>query len=339
MAENLHLPTQKTEITVKISPSILVSTALFVAGIYILLRIKSIIFVLLIAYIMSVGLNKGINKLQNKYHWRRGLAAALVYVIFVITILAFLSFVVPPLINESAHLLSGLNLADAQGTFLGYDLNLDGLTKIVDTFGTSISKAFSLISSTFSGVFVAITTIIISLYMTLDRPKLFDSIAGLTTNKKYLNIIREFLLEVDDQLGNWIRGEVILMTVIGLMTFVAALIIGVPYALPLAIFAGLMEVVPNVGPLATAIVAALVAWISLGWPSAVAMIIVCIVIQQLENNLIVPRIMRSNVGINPLVSIIGILVGASLFGIVGALLAIPVVIVGRSFYMAWRKYN
>jgi predicted PurR-regulated permease PerM len=339
MAEPRPNPVQKSEITVKISPSILIYAAAFVAGFFLLLKIKSIIFVLLIAYIISVGLNKAINKLQAKYRMRRGMAAALVYLLFILVIGSFLSFVVPPLVNESAVLFSGLNSSFDQEHLFGYELNFDGLSKVLSTFGSSISTAFSVISSTFSGVFVAITTLIISLYITLDRPHFSDRLASLTKNKKHLRILGDFMMEVDDQLGNWIRGEVILMTIIGILTFIAALVVGVPYALPLAIFAGLMEVVPNVGPLATAIVAALVAWVSLGWPSAVVMIVACIVIQQLENNLIVPRIMKSNVGLNPLTSIISILLGANLFGILGALLAIPVVIVARSFYFAWNKNN
>lgn len=328
---------EKKEITVKISPSILFYALAIAAALFLLQKLKSIIIILFIAYIISVGLNKAINKLQHKYGWRRGVAAGVSYVLFVVVLVSFLSFVVPPLASESVVLLNTLNKSLDNGSFFGVELNFDGLSKILNVFGSSVAQAFNVISSTFSGVFIAITTLIVSFYMTLDRPRLLEQATQLTKNNRQARTLRDFFIEVDEQLGNWLRSEIILMTIIGALTFVAAVIIGVPYALPLAIFAGLMEIVPNIGPTITAIVAGLIAYFSLGWGGAAGMIVASIIIQQLENSLIVPRVMKSNVGLNALTSIIGILSGAALFGIIGALLAIPVIIVGRSLYIAWDK--
>ena len=129
------------------------------------------------------------------------------------------------------------------------------------------------------------------------------------------------------------------MLIVGAITFVGVMILGVPYPLPLALLAGLLEVIPNVGPTVSAIPAIILAAINLGWPATIATLVLYIVIQQLENNLIVPRVMKKNVDVNGLTSILCILIGGSLFGVVGALLAVPLFIVLRTIFEVWRKYT
>ena len=128
------------------------------------------------------------------------------------------------------------------------------------------------------------------------------------------------------------------MMIVGGITFVGTALIGVPYALPLALFAGLMEAVPNVGPTIAAIPAVFLALVNLGWGGTAAVLILYVIIQQLENNLIVPRVMKKNVDVNGLTSILCILVGGTLFGVAGALLAVPLFIVLRTIFETWRKY-
>jgi len=328
----------KQELTVKISPSIVIFTFLFIAGIWLAMQIKAIIFMTFIAYIISVGLNKGIDRLENKLKLHRTLGVLIVYILFVALLSLFIAFVFPPLIKELSVLLTSLQLPTVfQNELKNFEVNFGSIKGLLDTFGTSITTAFTIISSTFSGAFAVITTMVISLYFSLEKPKIIDGLAGFFS-KSRVEEIKEFFNETDNQLGNWIRGEMILMTVIGLMTFLGLIALKVPYALPLAIIAGLLEIVPNIGPIFSALPAIAVAFLTFGWPVAIAVTILYLVVQQLENNLIVPKIMRSNVNINPLVSILGILIGAKLFGIIGALLAVPIFIVFRTIFAAWKKH-
>lgn len=328
----------KNELTIKISPSIVIFTALFVAGVWLAMQIKAIIFMTFIAYIISVGLNKGIDKLENKLKLHRIFGVLIVYSLFISTISLFLAFIFPPLIKEVSNLFYNIQLPSMfQGQLKNFEVNFNSIKSLLDALGTSVSTAFTILSNTFSGAFVAITTIVVSIYFSLEKPKLIKDIAGLI-NKNRIDEVKTFFHEVDNQLGNWIRGEIILMTIIGLMTFIGLLILKVPYALPLAIIAGTLEVVPNIGPLFSAVPAVLVAFLTLGWPSALLVTALYIIVQQLENNLIVPKVMKTNVDINPLVSILGILIGAKIFGVVGALLAVPIFIVSRTVYTTWKKY-
>ncbi len=330
--------TNKNEILVKISPSIIIFTALFGAAIWLAMQIKAIIFMTFIAYIISVGLNKGIDKLESKFRLHRIFGVLITYSLFISVISVFLAFVFPPLVKEVSNLLINVQLPVIfQGQMENFEVNFSSIKGLMDTFGTSISTAFNIISSTFSGAFVLITTMVISLYFSLEKPKLIKELAGFL-NQERAEEAKSFFNEMDNQLGNWIRGEIILMTIIGLMTFLSLWLIKVPYALPLAIIAGVLEIVPNIGPVFSAIPAVAIAFLAFGWPAAAITAAIYLVIQQLENNLIVPKIMRTNVNINPLVSILGILIGAKLFGVVGALLAVPIFIVARTVFTTWKKY-
>lgn len=328
----------KQELTVKISPSIVIFTFLFIAGIWLAMQIKAIIFMTFIAYIISVGLNKGIDKLEKKLKLPRLFGVLIIYILFIALLSLFVSFIFPPLIKELSILLTNIRLPVVfQEQFKNFEVNLGSIKGLFDTFGTSITTAFAIITSTFSGAFVAITTMVISLYFSLEKPKIIDGLAGFFS-KSRVEEIKDFFHEIDSQLGNWIRGEMILMTIIGLMTFLGLIILKVPYALPLAIIAGLLEIVPNIGPIFSAVPAIAVAFLTFGWPVTIAVTVLYLAVQQLENNLIVPKIMRTNVNINPLVSILGILIGAKLFGVIGALLAVPIFIVLRTVFITWKKY-
>ena len=127
---------------------------------------------------------------------------------------------------------------------------------------------------------------------------------------------------METKVGSYVAGQAILCLIIGLMALVAYWLIGLSNALVLAFIAGVMEAVPLIGPLLGAIPAALVG-LSLGPGKLVWVIVATVVIQQLENNLLVPRVMRKTVGVNPFVSLLALFAFSSLLGLAGALMAIP----------------
>jgi predicted PurR-regulated permease PerM len=134
--------------------------------------------------------------------------------------------------------------------------------------------------------------------------------------------IRELILAIETKVGFYIIGQVVLCLVIGVMALLAYLLIGLPNAFVLALIAGVLEAVPMVGPLLGAVPAALVA-LSIGPDKLVWVIVSTVVIQQLENSLLVPRVMKKAVGVNPFVTLLALFAFSSFFGIAGALMAIP----------------
>ena len=142
--------------------------------------------------------------------------------------------------------------------------------------------------------------------------------------------IRDFISEVEEKVGRFILGQGILCLIIGIMALVAYLLIGLPYALILAILAGILEAVPIVGPILGAIPALLVA-LSMDPTRALWVIAASLIIQGLENYLLVPRVMKQSVGVNPLAILLSLAAFTSLLGLAGALLAIPIAAIVQLF--------
>ncbi|MFA6813962.1 MAG: AI-2E family transporter [Candidatus Pacebacteria bacterium] len=331
---------QKKELLIKISPSILFYVFLFFAAIWFFEKIRNILFISFVAYIISVGLNKPICKIQDKFHWKRSVSSIFVYFIFITIVGIFLAIIVPPLAREFSVMLSTFKLPPEIDRMLDtFELNLQDVSRLTSQWGGSLSTAISVISSTFSGALTVIMTLVISLYISIEKGQVVRDFSWLTQDKKKIKQFEEATKEINVQLGNWIRGEFILMIIVGALVFIATALIGLPYSLPLALLAGLMEIIPNIGPTVSAIPAIFIALITLGWPGAIITLALYIIIQQLENNLIVPRIMQRSVNVSGLTVILGILIGGTIFGVAGALLAVPAIIVFRTVFETWIKYK
>jgi len=220
----------------------------------------------------------------------------------------------------------------------------------------TLSSAFGVISSVGSialGVFVVI---MVSVYM-LDRQEKFYS--GLIdyvpkANKKK---VMQLMKRIETGLGAWFIGQVILMFSVGFVTWVGVALPGLffedytlgQYALPIALIAGLLEAVPNIGPTVTVFIAVFIAIGSGNLSEGDATVVILgqsiyvailgIVIQNLEAMFLVPIVMKKAVGIDPIITILGIISALSLFGIVGAILVIPIVATGQIVFNFYQEEN
>jgi len=172
------------------------------------------------------------------------------------------------------------------------------------------------------GIFIATAILFLALHWTLDGPRTIQSLLLLVPVSRRESI-SELISAMESKVGFYIAGQGALCLIVGIMALVAYLLIGLPNALVLALVAGIMEAVPMVGPLLGAIPAAVIA-LSIAPSKLVWVIVATLVIQQVENSLLVPRVMRKAVGVNPFVSLLAIFAFSSLFGIAGALMAIPI---------------
>ncbi|OQY33950.1 MAG: hypothetical protein B6243_05980 [Anaerolineaceae bacterium 4572_5.2] len=187
-----------------------------------------------------------------------------------------------------------------------------------------------------ASILAIVLTLLYSVYLTVDGDKFVRGAINLAP-KTYRPEIITLYHRIKTTWGAYFRGQFTLGLIIGMVTWIGGLIIGIPGALALGVIAGVMEILPNLGPILAAIPALLVALVqgstTLDVSNLTFMLIVggmYILIQQLENNLIVPKVLGEAVELHPLVVMVGVVVGASVGGILGALLAAPTIAMGRT---------
>ncbi len=210
--------------------------------------------------------------------------------------------------------LSGL----VQGVLPSFEMLLSAATGVAG----QVPRLVGIVTQLFSGVLSAFLTIILALYLTIDGDRLRRYPIQFLPPDRQAQALR-VTENIGTRLGAWARGEVLLMTIIGALTWLAAVLIGVPYAAGLALIAGVGELIPTLGPILAGIPFVAIAFLSSPVQGLLALA-AAVLIQQLENNLIVPRVMGQAVELHPVVVIGAILAGEQLLGVAGAVLAVPV---------------
>jgi len=300
---------------------VVLSLVIIVIALFVL-KIKGILIAIFISYIIMAAFLPFVDSLRKR-RVPRILSVVIPYVI----VFAFFTSLVIPLIPFFASQIQSLfvifpRYLDQAARILGIQIDASQLGSI---FGSEIGlisqNAFALTSKVFGGVFSTLTIFVVSFYLLLDHDRIKKYIVNLipVQNQKILLTITS---QIEEKLGGWFRGQIILSLFIGTITWIGLTLLGLEFALPLALIAGILEIVPTVGPIIAAIPAIIVA-LNTSLNSAFIVAVFYIFVQAIENNLLVPRVMQKAVGLHPIAIIISVIIGSELLGIIGALLAIP----------------
>jgi predicted PurR-regulated permease PerM len=320
-----------------ISPSIVVFSVLFVLGIYFVFFIRQILLMLFLAVIMMAALNPALKWMVRSLHLPKFLAIAILYFGVILVLGMTITMIIPPLLADVPQFVNTLSLPPLPEHIRQLNFSLNELTSIFNQIGGSFGAVYQVVSSTFAGIFSFFTVLVMACYLLIERDNLHKKIVWFSQEQRHLDIAKELVDTVEAQLGGWVRGQFFLMATIGIVSYTGLSLLNVKYALPLALAAGLLEILPNLGPTLAALPAIVVAYLQYGAPMAGFVTLFYAVVQQLENNLIVPKIMKDNVDVSPLVTILMILIGFKASGVVGALLSVPIYIVIRSVYTIWLR--
>lgn len=302
---------------------VLFALFLIAAG-WLLLQIRDIIMLVFLSYIIMASILPLVVYLQKK-HFPKILAVTVPYFGMLLIITLIIVPLIPFLVSQIQSLASGFPFYLKQAVqILGGSIEEKQIQGYLTNELNSLGKnALIVTTQVFGGIFSILAIFIISFYLLMHYDqfkRIFAKLFGHDQRPQVLATIDS----INEKLGAWLRGEFFLMFAIGLMSWIILTILGVPYALPLALLAGILEIVPTLGPILSAVPAVIVA-ITVSPTLAITVILAYIVIQMIENNFLVPKVMEKAVGLNPLVIILGVMIGTSLIGIPGALLAIPII--------------
>ncbi|MGH2740203.1 MAG: AI-2E family transporter [Actinomycetota bacterium] len=301
--------------------------------------IGNIIILLLVSFVLAVGFQPAVTWLEQR-GVKRGWAVAIIFATGFFVVAAFLGLVVPIIVREVSNLVEEapnyLREAQAGSGFIG-NLNerFDLEAKLRDLSQELPTTALSLIRSFTAFLFNTVTVVILTLYFTAAMPQLRAGVARLLHWEDRRDFL-EILDESTQRVGGYVLGNIAVSAIAGILSFLVLVVVGVPFAAALAFWVALTDLVPTIGAILGAAAAALVAAFT-GVTELIITAAYFLMYQQVENYLIAPRIMKRAIDMSAAVVIVAVLIGASLAGVVGALLALPVAavikIVVRELYL------
>lgn len=305
---------------IEISHRTIIFTIALLLALWVLVQIRDILFLVFIAFILMAALKPLVDWL-GMLRVPRFLSILLIYAIVFGFFGWSIAGTIPSLVMQSAKFAQELPVF-VERVMPYWNIDVRSLTQQIAPITENV---FRLTVGIFSNIVTTLTVLVFTFYFLLER-KNAESVLASTVGDDWAKQVIKVLREIEVRLGSWVRGQLLLMFLVGLFVYIGLTLLRVEFALPLAIIAGVLEIVPMVGPIFSAIPAVLVA-LTISPLLAVSVVALYFVVQQLENNIVVPFVMKRSVGLSPLVTIFALMVGGRLAGIVGAILAVPVVLV------------
>lgn len=305
---------------IEISHRTIIFTVLLLIGLWLLIQIRDILFLLFISFILMTALRPMVEALV-RVRLPRVVAILLIYIVVFGLFGLSIAGAIPSLISQSSKFLQQLPIFIAR-IMPYWDVDIPSLTQQIAPIGNNVLKVTI---GVFTNVISTFTVLVFTFYFLLERrhtDQFLTNIMGKDAADQAITVMRT----IEQRLGAWVRGQLFLMVFVGVISYIGLTVLHVDFALPLAIIAGVLELVPMIGPTISAIPAILVAF-TVSPFLALSVVALYFVIQQIENSILVPIVMRRSVGLSPLVTIIALMIGGRLAGVVGAVLAVPIVLV------------
>jgi predicted PurR-regulated permease PerM len=311
-----------------------VLAALAVLLLWALYQVRQVLLLIYISAVFAIGFAPIVRVVERQRmvgtrRLPRWLAILTIYVVIIATLAGVLMATLRPLIQQGRALVERAPQMLAQGQqylvdrgWLSHPITLEEAVARApgvggDTMGTVMSAVFGIAG----GVFGVITILILTFYILVEAESIFDRFVRLfpRQQRKRVGIVSR---EISGKVSAWLGGQLLLGAIIGTTATIGLWLLGVPYFFVLGVIAGIGELIPMVGPILSAIPAIAVA-LTVSPGKALAVLAFFVLQQQFENHILVPKVMQRQVGVSPVMVIVALLIGGSLLGIVGALLAVP----------------
>jgi predicted PurR-regulated permease PerM len=313
----------------------LVSATVTVALVWLLYFVRDTLLLIYVAGLLAVGLSPLVGAIEQQRVIRRvrlprWAAILSVYVVLFTVVVLFVMLMVPPLVSQARDFLTvapdfisrGQRWMIDQG-ILGQEITIGEAVRQAPGAGTAdaVGTVVSAIWGFVGGVFGIVTILIVTFYLLVDADGIVRTMVRLFPRSERARV-RDAFRRAGGKVSAWLAGQLFLGAIIGTTAAIGLWILGVPYFYVLALIAGIGELIPIVGPVLAAIPAVAVGF-SVGPATALGVALFFAIQQQVENHVLVPKVMSRQVGISPVVVIMALLIGGSLLGIVGAILAVP----------------
>ncbi len=323
--------------TISITTGTIVKILVLLGGAWLLYFLRDLVLVIVTAVVLASAIEPGVQFLR-KYKVPRVLGVMSVYLLVVSVFLGVFFFFIPLVLQDLAKLLvevpgyldriNTLSALDEYATTFGVQAPsvsaeslLGGMRSLLDSTGI-FSNAFGAISQIFGGLLSFVLIFVFTFYFAVIETGVSDFLR-LITPRQYESYVVDLWRRSQTKIGLWMQGQVLLGLLMGAFVYLGLTIIGVKYALLLAVLAAMLELIPVFGPTLAAVPAVLIGVVNGGLGVGIAVVLLYIILQQFENHLLYPLVVTKVVGVPPLLVILALIIGAKLAGFLGILLSAP----------------
>ncbi len=338
--ESVHKPA----VTIQFSWELIVFILLILAVIFFGSQLISVLLFLFLGFVFTSAARPVVSWLMTK-KISKGWAVTITYLIAAIVVLTAISIIIIPLVGQVSELVKVFptwieNLvANFKGiSFGGFKIDSSSITQFVSnglqsiSAGDSFKNISTAVGSVFSTTGLLLSSFILSIYLVLEHDSILDfGLIQITSDEKRERV-KKLVMDVERKLGKWLLGQATISAMMGIFAGIVLTILKVPFALPLAVMMGLLDAIPGIGATIALVIAALVILATVNPVSALIFAGIFIVYQQLENNFVIPKIMGNAIGLKPVIIMLGVFAFLILFGIFGALIAVPFMVILQIFY-------
>ncbi len=331
---------------IKITTGTLLRILLVAGAVFLIFYLRDLVFMLIAATLIAAIIDPVADRLK-KYRVPRSLTVLLVYLLsFAVLALAFL-LIIPQVIEQFKQLYTlylpyvqevapGNDLGQliVGGELFTQDINSIFSALVSSGGGEAFGQVYDVLIGAIGGVIALILVLMIAFYMVVEEKSMHHMLMHLTPSR-YQKMVDSVASQVRVNAGKWLRGQLLLMLLVGLLSYLGLTLLQVPYALALAFLAGLLEVIVFIGPLIALIPAAIIGF-SVSPAIGVLVMVLYFIVQQIEGDILTPKIMQKVIGLNPVISIIAVIAGFEFQGVLGAILAIPIAMIIGIIFREWR---
>jgi predicted PurR-regulated permease PerM len=319
--------------TIDISTAVIIKVVAVILGLWFLYTIIGVLALLFLSIVLTATLDSPVD-FMARHKVPRSLGVFIIYSILFLIVGLFVSFLIPALVNQFHNFSENLSIYNETliktssgfakyANEYGFQLdNQEFLQNITNGIVQSSNRIFSTTVEVFSSVISVLIVLSLTFYMLVKEDSMNRFLISITP-KNNRNYVISVANRIKNKIGSWFAGQLLLMLIIFILDFAALSFFKVPYALILALLAGLLEIVPYLGPIISTVLTTLVGFLISPMTGLIVLGILTI-IQQIENNIIVPQLMKKAVGLNPIAVILALLIGVKLGGAMGAILSVPI---------------
>jgi predicted PurR-regulated permease PerM len=295
-------------------------------------KIWEILAALFLAIVLSAALEPTLLWME-RHKIKRFISVPGIYLLVLATIFAVSYAILPTLFDEISILAQDFpqKVSDVTEAIFGSALltNIEFLAPAIDEvfitlrerLAEAVPNIFKFITAIFGGLLSFFLVMIFSFYLSLRKNEVERSLLALMPHK-HRDYAGDLFRRIQRRMGRWVQGMFFLSTFIGVSTYIILLVLGVEFALTLAIIAGVLEIVPFLGPIITTVLLVLIASTQ-SITLALIVAVLFIILQQIESALVAPSVMSRAIGISPILIILAVFAGAQLAGIWGVIISIP----------------